>query len=152
MTSPKKQRRLVNLLINPRFQGRVAFVVFFAGFGCAAINAYLYYSYVVGSYEFILKYSSLSQALVDERYRDLYNFALALGLATLLIIVVIAIWAVFVTHRAAGAVHHLKLVIDDIRAGNVQARVHLRQKDEFQDVAVSFNQMMDELQKGKASG
>jgi methyl-accepting chemotaxis protein len=37
-------------------------------------------------------------------------------------------------------------VIDEIKSGNHNARVHLRAKDEFQDVAESFNQMMDKLQ------
>jgi HAMP domain-containing protein len=56
------------------------------------------------------------------------------------------------THRAAGSVYHIKRVIDEIRSGNIKELVHLRPKDEFQDVAKSFNQIMDELQKEKASG
>ena len=152
MTNPRKARRLRNLLILPGFQGRVAFFVFFGGFACAAINAYLYYSYVVDSYEFILKYSSLPQELIDSRYLDLFNFALALGLVTLLIVLLIAAWAVVMTHRAAGAIYHIKRVVDEVRSGNTQARVHLRPKDEFQDLAASLNQMIDELQKAKAGG
>jgi nitrogen fixation/metabolism regulation signal transduction histidine kinase len=147
MTDPKQQRRLKNILIIPGFQGRIAFFIFFAGLACAALNAYLYYSYVVESYDFILRHSSLSQELIDNRYRDLFQFGVALGIATLLIIVLIAIWALFMTHRAAGAVYHIKRVIEEIKSGNTGARVHLRAKDEFQDVAEAFNGMMDELQK-----
>ena len=149
MTSAGKQRRLRNLLIIPGFQGRIAFFIFLAGFICAALNAYLYYNYVVESYDFILRHSSLPQTLIDDRYRDLFKFGLVLGVATLLIIVIIAIWALFTTHRAAGAIYHIKRVIEEVGSGNTQARVRLRAKDEFQDVAEAFNRMMDELQKGK---
>ena len=152
MMDPKKQRSLKTLLIVPGFQARMIFFIILAGFACTALNAYLYYAYVVDSYDFILKYSSLSKELIADRYRDLYNFGLSLSLATVLIVLIIAILALFVTHRAAGSVYHMKRVIDEIRSGNLKARVHLRPKDEFQDVARSFNEMMDKLQKETAGG
>ena len=152
MMDPKKQRSLKNILIIPGFQSRMIFFIILAGFACTALNAYLYYAYVVDSYDFILKYSSLSKELIADRYRDLYNFGLSLSLATVLIVLIIAILALFVTHRAAGSVYHMKRVINEIRSGNIKARVHLRPKDEFQDVARSFNEMMDKLQKETAVG
>ena len=150
MTDPKEQRHLKNILILPGFQARMMFFIFFAGMACTALNAYLYHSYVVGSYDFILKYSSLSKELIEGRYRDLYVFGVSLGLVTLAIVLLIATWALFITHRAAGSVYHMKRVIGEVRSGNLAARVHLRPKDEFQDLAQSFNQMMDELQKVRA--
>jgi HAMP domain-containing protein len=94
----------------------------------------------------------LPKDLVSDRYRDLFNFGVALGLATLLIVAIVAVWALVLTHRAAGSVYHIKRVIEEIRSGNIKERIHLRPKDEFQDVAKSFNEMMDELQKERASG
>jgi len=146
MANPKKQRSKRNLLIMPGFQGRMILFIILAGFSCTILNGYLYYSYVVDSYAFILKNSTLSQDLIDLRYRDLYVFGLSLGGATLLVTIVIAIWALVITHRAAGSVYHARRVIEEIRAGNPKARIHLRAKDEFRDLANSFNQMMDELQ------
>jgi nitrogen fixation/metabolism regulation signal transduction histidine kinase len=150
MADSKKQRSLKNIFILPGFQARMMLFIFLAGVVCAALNAYLYHSYVVGSYDFILKYSTLSQDLIEGRYRDLYVFGMSLALVTLLIVLLIAAWALFVTHRAAGSVYHIRRVIEAIRSGNISERVHLRQKDEFQDLAQSFNQMMDELQRAKA--
>lgn len=147
MTDPQKQRSKKNILIMPGFQGRMVFLIILVGFVCTVLNAYLYYAYVVDSYDFIFKYSSLPQEVMDARYRDLFVFGAVLALANFLVILVIAIWALFITHRAAGSVYHINRVIDEIRSGNVGERVHLRDKDEFQDVAESFNQMMDELQK-----
>ena len=140
------KRRKTRLLIMPGYQARMVFFVVLAGFICAIFNGYLYYAYVSGSYDFILKHSTLSQDLVAQRYDDLLIVGLGLGAATLLITFVIAFWALVITHRAAGAVYHIGRVVNEIRAGNVTARVHLRKKDEFKSLASAFNQMVDELQ------
>ncbi len=143
----KKQRSKRNLWINPGFQGRIVSLILILGFVCAAANGYLYYAYVDDSYDFILKYSSLSQELIDARHHDLLVFGVSLGLATLLMTLVIVALALVITHRAAESMDHIRRVIEEIRSGNVKERIHLREKDEFQDLANSFNQMMDELQK-----
>ncbi len=147
MMDPKNQRSKKNLLIDRNFQGRMIFLIIILGFACAVFNGYYYYSYVDDSYDFILKYSSLSQELIEERHHDLLVFGLMLGLGTLLITLIVSGWALVITHRAAGSVYHVKRVIEEIRSGKIEARVHLREKDEYQDLANSFNQMMDELQK-----
>jgi HAMP domain-containing protein len=131
----------------PDFQGRMILFVLLTGFVCMALNGYLYYQYVVDSYDFILNYSSLPEDLKEQRYADLLVFGTSLSVATLAATFAVAIWALFATHRAAGSVYHLKRVIDEIRAGNADARVHLREKDEFQEVARAFNELMDQLQK-----
>lgn len=147
MTDPKQQRRKRSLLIDTGFQGRLVLLIFIAGFACIAINSYLYYAYVAGSYDFILKHSSLSKELVDERYRELFQLWASFGLLSFLVLLVIAIYGLIVTHRAAGAIYHINRVIDEIKSGNTNERIHLRKKDEFQDLAKSFNEMMDKLQK-----
>jgi HAMP domain-containing protein len=129
------------------FQGRVFFFIVLAGFVSMTLNGYLYYSYVADSYGFILRHSSLPQDVIDDRYRELFVLWVSLTLISLLIILIIATWTLFLTHRAAGPVYHMKRVINEIRAGNANVRVHLRKKDEFQDLATSFNDMMDELQR-----
>lgn len=152
MSDQKKQRTKKNILIMPGFQGRMILLVVFVGLTCTAINGYLYYSYVVDSYDFILRHTALSQEIKNQRYDDLFVFGVSLAIATLVATLIIAVWALTVTHRAAGSVYHMKRVIDEIRSGNVGARVRLREKDEFQDLARSFNEMMDDLQKRRKSG
>lgn len=147
MMDSKKNRSKRNLWIIPSFQGRIVSLILLLGFVCAAANGYLYYAYVDDSYDFILKYSSLTQELIDERHRDLLVFGVSLGLATLLMTLVIVALALVITHRAAESIDHIKRVIEEIRSGNVRERIHLKDDDEFQDLAKSFNQMMDELQK-----
>lgn len=147
MTASKEQRSSRSLLIDAGFQWRIVSFVVVAGFLCIASTSYLYYSYVVDSYDFILKHSSLPAEIIDQRYRDLYGLWVSLGSLNLLIILVVATWALVITHRAAGSVYHMKRVIGEIRAGNTKERVHLREKDEFQDLAKSFNEMLDDMQR-----
>jgi HAMP domain-containing protein len=147
MTDPKERRSAKSVFISTGFQGRIVSFIVLAGFLCMASSAYLCYSYVVSSYDFILKYSSLPREIIDDRYRDLYGLWVSLGLVDLLIVLVIATWSLFVTHRAAGSVYHMKRVIDEVRAGNSVERIQLRKKDEFQDLAKSINEMLDVLQK-----
>lgn len=147
MTGSKKQRGWKSILIDAGFQWRIVSIIVLAGFLCIAITSYLCYSYVVESYDFILRHSSLPQEIIDQRYRDLYGLWVSLGLLNLLIILIVAAWALVITHRAAGSVFHMRRVIGEIRSGNSSARVHLREKDEFQDLAKSLNGMLDELQK-----
>ena len=147
MTDPKKRRTKKNLLIMPGFQGRMILFVVFLGLICTALNGYLYHSYVVDSYDLILRYSSLSQDLKDQRYEDLFVFGVSLAIVTLVATLVVAIWALVITHRAAGSIYHMKRVIEEISSGKLNERVRLREKDEFQDLARSFNELMDNLQK-----
>lgn len=147
MTDPRDKRSKKSILLYRGFQGRIVSFILLAGFLCIGVTSYLCYAYVVDSYDFILRRSNLPQELIDARYSDLFTFLVSMSLVNLLIVVVIAIWALFITHRAAGSVYHMNRVIDEIRSGDAAQRVHLREKDEFQDLARSFNAMMDELQK-----
>jgi nitrogen fixation/metabolism regulation signal transduction histidine kinase len=140
------RRSKKNLWLMPGFQGRLILLFVLGAFGCALFNGYLYYAYVDDSYAFIFRYSTLAQELIDQRHRDLLVFGIALAAGSLVITLLLAAWALVLTHRAAGAVYHIKKVIGEIKAGNVTRRVHLRKKDEFQDLAAAFNQLMDELQ------
>ena len=140
------KRSKKNLWLMPGFQGRLLLLFIFCGLTCAFVNGYLYYSYVDASYAFILRYSTLSQDLIAQRHMDLLIFSVALAAGSLVITLILAVWALVLTHRAAGAVYAVKKVIGEIRAGDPTRRVHLRKKDEFKDLAAAFNEMMDELQ------
>ena len=140
------KRSKKNLWLMPGFQGRMILLFIFCGFTCALLNGYLYNSYVDDSYRFILQYSTLSPDLKEQRHFDLLVFGVALAAASLVITLILAVWALVLTHRAAGAVYAVKKVIGEIRAGDLTRRVRLRKKDEFKDLAAAFNEMMDELQ------
>ena len=147
MTIGKKQRSIRNVLVLSGFQGRVFYFILISGLLSLIATGSLYYLYVVDSYTFVLSHSKLPAELVNDRLDQLFLFWVSLTLIGALAVFVIASWALFITHRATGPVQHLAAVIGKIRAGDVSARVLLRKKDEFQDLAHSFNSMMDEVQR-----
>lgn len=146
----KKQRSWKNLLLIPGFQGKITLFVLLAGTACMMLNAYLYYIYVVESYGFIFKFSKLPQDMIDSRYGDLFTFGMSLPIITLVVLLLISIWVLVLTHRAAGSIYHMKKVVDEAKAGNSSARVHLREKDHFQDFAASLNQLLESVDKNAA--
>ena len=141
-----KRRKLRNLLTNRGFQGRVVVIVLF--FGCLSfvLNGLLFYFFVQKNYAIIFGAVDVPPVLVQSLLRDLREFGLTLLVLSLLATLVIAFYLLVLTHRAAGAAYHLHRVIEEISAGNADARVHLRRKDEFQDLAKAFNAMVDGLQ------
>jgi nitrogen fixation/metabolism regulation signal transduction histidine kinase len=55
----------------------------------------------------------------------------------------IAVLGLILSHRTAGPLYHLNRVFEEVCRGNLKARAKFRQNDEFQEVAESFNKMMD---------
>lgn len=146
-TQGKQKRSWKNLLLIPGFQGKITLFVLLAGGACLLLNAYLYYIYVVESYGFIFKFSKLPKDMMDSRYSDLFTFGMSLTIITLIVLMLISTWVLVLTHRAAGSIYHMKKVVDEARSGNTSVRVHLREKDHFQDFAVSLNQLLDSVDK-----
>ena len=134
------------------FRARLIALIVIAGFTCIAIVTFLFYAYVLESYDVILKHSTLPDELVAERYSELWGIAMAMGGVVIALVLVVAVWALYITQRVSGPAYRLHRVIEEIRAGKTDARVQVRKKDELQELATSFNAMMDELQAKKGPG
>ena len=146
MSYPGNHRSTRSVLSLKGFRGRLVALIVIAGFVCITFNAALFYAYVVDSYDLILRHSTLPEEIIDNRYAELFGIALALGVISVVIVLIVAVWALYLMHRVSGPVYHLHKVIEAIRSGRADERLHLRAKDEFQDVAQSFNRLMDEMQ------
>lgn len=133
------------------FRFRLVAVIVVAGFLCICLNAVLFYAYVLDSYALILGNTTLPEDIISERYAELRGFAFALGGLSAAVLAVVVVWTVYITHRVSGPVYHLHKVMLAIHDGKIDERVYLRQKDEFHDVARSFNALMDKFVKSEAS-
>ena len=67
--------------------------------------------------------------------------------ALLSINVCLGLYLVFFTHRLVGPLVRVKYAFDAIRKGDYSVRINLRKHDYLKDVADSFNQMADSLEK-----
>jgi len=67
------------------------------------------------------------------------------ALVVIVLVVLVAGWALRVTHRIVRPVHTLHRALDALAAGDLGVRVVLHEKDEFREVADALNRLVDEL-------
>ncbi len=67
----------------------------------------------------------------------------------LCIMVIIAVLGVFFSHRIAGPLYRIQLVIDEVLEGNYERRVQLRPRDFGQELADKVNSLLDILRESK---
>jgi methyl-accepting chemotaxis protein len=53
--------------------------------------------------------------------------------------------SIFISHRIAGPLYKLRQFFNDAAAGKIHQRLKFRKSDHFQELAESYNQMMDQL-------
>ena len=67
------------------------------------------------------------------------------GAVLVVLVVVLALWALRVTHRIVGPVHTLHRALDALVAGDLGVRVALDRSDEFGEVGEALNRLVDEF-------
>ncbi len=145
-TKPKYKRKISNLIINPKFQLRYILWLSTSGLSLITLNGFIIYHYLKENYFTLVEMSPMTDEAKVQLYSELHQFIWILVGASILFLILVGLLGVFFSHRTAGPLFHFKRVFEGIRDGNRTMRVRLRPKDEFRDVAESFNQMMDSLQ------
>lgn len=138
-----KKRKLKQLIINPGFQFRYVFWLTTSGLALVAINALIAYSFIQENYMTLVELSPMTDETRTLMYTELKHLTLALSLTSFCFLVSIAVLGLILSHRTAGPLYHLNRVFEEVGRGNLKARAKFRQNDEFQEVAESFNKMMD---------
>ena len=64
----------------------------------------------------------------------------------IVVIVILGVLSIFVSHKIAGPVYRLKRSLEQITAGDLALRVHLRKGDDLQDLADQLNLLTAEMQ------
>ena len=141
------QRKLKNLLINPKYQVKYVFWITLTGLSLVALNAALVYHYVSENYAILVDLSPMTDEAKAQLYRELREIVLKLSLISVGFLGIVTVFGVIFSHRTAGPLYHFKRVFQAISRGDTKARIHLRPKDDFRDVADSFNEMMDKLKR-----
>ena len=59
----------------------------------------------------------------------------------------LAIVSALLSHRIAGPIYHFERICQEIKKGDKQARVRLREGDSLSDLAEEFNSMLDVITK-----
>ncbi len=61
------------------------------------------------------------------------------------ILVLVFIYFIFVSHRTAGPLYHLRRAMERVGNGDLSVHIQFRNNDEIHDVAESFNKMVKDL-------
>ncbi len=82
--------------------------------------------------------------------RSTADYLLPLLVQTVLVVMVLvsvasAAVTLFVSHKIAGPLYRLRKAMQEVAGGNLSAQMKLRQADQLQEVAVSFNDMVKRL-------
>lgn len=133
----KNQRK--NYFIKPGFQTKLTVIILLIVIIVANIVGGVIYGLLSGS--FVI--DQIAQAFEIENFRDLLLPVVLL--AELLAIVIVAFIGIFVSHTMAGPVYRFEKVLEDLSNGELNSHFNLRGSDEFQELAASFNKLIDTL-------
>lgn len=140
-----KNRKLKNVLINPRYQLRYVFWLSATALFLITVNAAVFYHYISENYSVLVELSPMTEEAKGLLYSELRRILFLLGGASLVFVVLTSILGIFYSHRTAGPLYHFNRVFKLIASGKTDSRVVLRPNDDFREVAQSFNEMMDKI-------
>lgn len=150
MTEDKRipdQRKVRNYLINPRVQFRYILWTTMTGILLVIMNAAFFWFHMSENYQILVDLSPMTDAAKEQLYRELYHAIFELGAGSIVFLIIVSLVGIIFTHRTIGPLYHFNKIFGLIRKGDTSARIHLRQRDDFREIAENFNGMMDDLTK-----
>ena len=105
---------------------------------------------VLFSYQFLTFLQSIFKdhpVLLQRVYEEGPSLIYPLIIKSTIFFALLAIISALISHKIAGPVYHFEKVCKEIQQGNKKARVHLREGDALEDLAQSFNAMLNVLTK-----
>lgn len=141
----KNQRKLRNFIINPKFQMKYIFWVTMGGLTVMTGYAFIFYYFVKENYMILVDMADMTKEAKDLLYHELHVIILLLIAFSVLFLIITTIIGIVFSHRVAGPLYKLNLVISKIKEGNTDERCHFRPNDEFREIANNFNEMLNSI-------
>jgi methyl-accepting chemotaxis protein len=138
------RRSYRNFFIHPSYQLRFILALTLPGILLIVGYSMIMYSHVRENYELLIELSPMTAEAKNQLYMELDTMIMKLAGASITFLGAVAGLALVLSHRTVGPLFHFKRIFEEIREGDTKARVRLRPRDEFRDVADSFNGMMDQ--------
>lgn len=142
------RRKLINYFIEPSFQLRyLAFLVgssFVPILATAGIISY----FLRQNYLLLVNYAALDPDITSLLMWELKFLIAVIGVTFFCFFLVIVGLGIVFSHRIAGVIYKLRKTCKEISGGS-QIELKFRNKDEFQDLAKDFNEMVRTL-RGKS--
>lgn len=145
MSKLKHQRKIVNILINPTFQMRMAlrFIIIYL-----VVTGLLQAYFIFELNDYINKFIEVFP-VTTEQHLLLHDIAIntVIVMSLTLAVGALSIFAmsVFYSHKIAGPIYVLKNNIQQLMEKNYSIRTHFREGDEFNEIADALSQLADKL-------
>lgn len=140
----KNRRRFRNYFIEKNFQYRfLRLLIVGAVLQLVLVGGILYY-FLQQNYTLLVKYAALDTEIENLLFQELRFMAALIGVLFFSYLCGISALGIIFSHRIAGVMYALKRTMRQLNEGQ-DVRLHLRTKDEFQDVADDFNRLVDQL-------
>ncbi len=139
----RNNRSLRNIFINPKYQFRYILYLTFTGFLLVSfINIYIY-SYVKENYLILVEMSPSSDSVKELLFSELHRMIFGLTAGSFIFLLLVSILGLFFSHRSCGAVFHVVKVMKAARSGDSHLRVNLRRNDEFKELEIVCNELIE---------
>ncbi len=139
------QRKIKNYWLNSKFQTRYLVSIIITGAFLVLVQSYLFYSFTNENYQLLVELSPMTDEAKAVLFSELKRITVYLVILSSLFILAMSLVGLVFSHRTVGPLYQFKKIFDQIRNGKKDSRIQLRPNDDFQDVAQSFNEMMDSL-------
>ena len=139
MRITKRRQYLTNKRYQFRFLGVFLTLIFFTVIVSVFSTHYFILSAVVNEME------QSGICISADRYFSITMRPLFIIIPVILVL--FGLYAIFYSHRTAGALHRLKQYFKMVEQGEFPDRLEFRKYDEIRDIAESFNDMMEGLKK-----
>lgn len=137
----KRKHLFINKNFQTRFILKFILILFFSG--VISIGLTLFYTR-----------NTLTSTFVDSKLMIQNTSSVIMGpviyttlITTLLVGLLVILVTLLVSHKIAGPMFRFEKDIDNISQGDLKSRIHIREKDQFQELAISLNTMIESLHK-----
>jgi nitrogen fixation/metabolism regulation signal transduction histidine kinase len=132
-------------IVDRSFQ--LKYSIFFAAIGvliCLIMAGHVFY-FVHENFDIFLPNYKSNPNIMKLIMDDQKKIAIYLGALSFMLVSFMFFIGILITHRVAGPVMVVRRKMDDLANGDFNASVHLRNNDEFKELADSFNNMVVKL-------
>lgn len=139
---PKGLNRRRIVVVDPRLQYRYLLLPLIV---TATTAASLFALFLVQANALLPQGTEADAELVDYIGTLQLYTAVVVGAVLVLHVVVVVLLGLIMSLKVAGPISRFKKIMSEVAQGNINARVSLRDGDQFTDMADTFNEMMDTL-------
>lgn len=137
----RKQRKLRNLLVTPKFQLKLSLYYMASGLIIIGVMLGLIYNRLIEARE-LMNNVPVMNFQVQTRVNELMFEIVPISMFGFLAFIIFSfVFALIISHRIAGPVVAINAYIEQLKAGNYEYNRHLRPNDELKEIMNGLHEL-----------